>query len=509
MDRGVAHDPLEAPRGVDDAPRVGLLVVGLAQLFTGFQALLEGGRAAHDRVGDQLRQAVARPVVVAEHARRVARGGAGEHLAEGDDLRDRLAPVLLGHVAHHALASAHGEVDVDVWHRDPLGVEEALEQQLVAQRVHVGDLQAVRHDRAGRRAAPGAHGDAVLLGVLDEVPDDQEVGVEAHALDHAELHLHALHRLRGRGLAVARAQPLLHTGAQVLALGDPLGGGEARDQLLAELDLHPAALGDLQGVGDRLGPLREGLGHLRAVAQVELVGVEGELGGGDRALGLHAQECGVVVVVLTAQVVHVARAHQAPADFLRDAFDPLVALLLGGESVLLQLEVDVLGAEDSKQLVRVGARVAGAIFGEALAEAGGEAAGERDHPLGVAGDLLEVDGRLAPLQALQEAGGGELDEVAVASVVGGEQREVVALDPSRSPSWVGPLGRIGSTYGGRCVIVHKVDLAADDRLDAVLGARLVQLHRAVHHAVVGQSQGGLFELRGAGGERVDLAGAVE
>ena len=70
----------------------------------------------------------------------------------------------------------------------------------------------------------------------------------------------------------------------------------------------------------------------------------------------------------------------------------------------------------------------GAVFGEALAEARGEAAGERDHALGVARDLLQVDGRLAALQPLQEAGGGELDEVAVAGVVGGQQREVVALD---------------------------------------------------------------------------------
>ena len=52
---------------------VGLLVVGLAQRLAGLQAVLEGRRAAHDRVGDQLRQAVADAVVVAEHARRVAR----------------------------------------------------------------------------------------------------------------------------------------------------------------------------------------------------------------------------------------------------------------------------------------------------------------------------------------------------------------------------------------------------------------------------------------------------
>ena len=59
------------------------------------------------------------------------------------------------------------------------------------------------------------------------------------------------------------------------------------------------------------------------------------------------------------------------------------------------------------------------------------------------------------------------------------------------------------------MVVDEVDLAADDRLDAVLRARLVQLDGAVHHAVVGQRQGRLVERRGALRERVDLARAVE
>ncbi len=68
---------------------------------------------------------------------------------------------------------------------------------------------------------------------------------------------------------------------------------------------------------------------------------------------------------------------------------------------------------------------------------------------------------------------------------------------------------IGSIGGGGSVIVHEIYLAADDRLDAVLGTRLVELHRAVHHAVIGETECRLLELSGALGERVDLAGAVE
>ena len=87
---------------------------------------------------------------MAEHSGGVPRRGPREHLAEGDDLRDRLLAVLVGDVLDHLLPAAHREVDVDVGHRNSLGVEEALEQQVVAQRVDVSDLQAVG-DQSSRR----------------------------------------------------------------------------------------------------------------------------------------------------------------------------------------------------------------------------------------------------------------------------------------------------------------------------------------------------------------------
>ena len=238
VDRVVADDPLEPLGDVDDPFRVGLGVVGPFQLLARLQAFLEGGAAAHDRLRDLLGEAVAAAVVEAEHAGGVAGRRARRHLAEGDDLGDRLAAVLLADVADHPLAPADREVDVDVRHRFAPGVEEALEDQALGERVEVGDLEHVGDDRARRRAAAGADGDAVLLGVADEVPDDQEVGGEAHLLDHAELELHPLDRLGRRRVAVA--------GAQALA-GDPpqhrlrllaVLGRVARQQQAAELDLE-------------------------------------------------------------------------------------------------------------------------------------------------------------------------------------------------------------------------------------------------------------------------------
>jgi len=64
------------------------------------------------------------------------------------------------------------EVDVDVGHGDAIGVQEALEQQSVLQRIQFGDAQGVGDHRARGRSTTRTHADAVLLGVAHEVGDD-------------------------------------------------------------------------------------------------------------------------------------------------------------------------------------------------------------------------------------------------------------------------------------------------------------------------------------------------
>ncbi len=133
-----------------------------------------------------------------------------------------------------------------------------------------------------------------------------------------------------------------------------------------------------------------------------------------------------------------------------------------------------------------------AVGDDPLAEAAGEAAREGDDPLAVLRDDREVDGRLAAVQAVEEARARELDEVAVADVARRDEREVVVLVAS-----------------ARRLVVDEVDLAADDRLDAVLAGGEVVLDGAVHDPVVGETQRRLAERRRPRGEGIDLARPVQ
>ena len=99
-------------------------------------------------VRDGLGDPVDLTVRVAEDPADVADGRPRQHRAEGDDLGDVVLAVLAPDVGDDLLAPAVLEVDVDVGHRHPVRVEEALEGQLVEDRVDRGDAQRVGHDRA-------------------------------------------------------------------------------------------------------------------------------------------------------------------------------------------------------------------------------------------------------------------------------------------------------------------------------------------------------------------------
>ena len=147
VDGVLADEPFERPGQVDDLARRLVGVVLLPERLAGLEAALE--RLAGP-FRDELRDAVDDAVRHLEHAAGVADGRAGGHRPEGDDLRHAVAPVLLGDVVDDSLAAVHGEVDVHVRQVLAGRVEEALEEQVVLDRVDLGDVEAVRGEACRR-----------------------------------------------------------------------------------------------------------------------------------------------------------------------------------------------------------------------------------------------------------------------------------------------------------------------------------------------------------------------
>ena len=86
-----------------------------------------------------------------------------------------VVPVAAAHIVDDLVAAVVAEIDVKVGHTDPLGVQKPLEQQIVFDRVDVGDAERVGGETARARTAPRSDRDILTFRVADKIVDDQIV----------------------------------------------------------------------------------------------------------------------------------------------------------------------------------------------------------------------------------------------------------------------------------------------------------------------------------------------
>ncbi len=211
---------------------------------------------------------------MSEHAANITHDGLRRHRTVGDDLRDTVTAVLLRNILDDPVAAIHAKIHVEVGHRDAFGIQEALEQEVILQRIDVGDAEAVGHQRAGTGAAARTDGHAVLARPPDEVGDDEEVAGEAHLTDHIEFLLQALAivgHLRFGHDGEAFFQAIRGFDANEVFRGDTARHRVRRQAGFAQFQHQAATASDLHRIDERLGHVREQHSHFLRRAQVLLL----------------------------------------------------------------------------------------------------------------------------------------------------------------------------------------------------------------------------------------------
>ena len=305
---------------------------------------------------DPLRPGVLLPDAVPECLGHVADRGAWPVGDDVGDLSRVASPVLLVDVLDDLLAAAGVDVDIDVGFLVAGRRQETLERQLVLDRVDRGDPECVA-DRGVRRRPATLAQDPFVVGELNDVMHDQEVAREVLLLNHLELLVQPLVRVRKlwilrRSVALAGTTPgeLPQPAHQVVAVGGlqvwQLRGGrpQRERELGGEVGCplnHP--------VVRREQPL-----HLGARPQVRLAGHRQPTVQLVQATpGTHGSERHCQPPPVRSSVMDIICRDCRYTGFLRDLPECVVAFMVERVAMGIKLADDVLLAEQRLQPVEL------------------------------------------------------------------------------------------------------------------------------------------------------------
>ena len=503
MHTGVAHQAFQLLGGVDQLFGLRLGFVGRSQRRRILQRLAERDvQRRRNHLADALNFGVRN----VHRAAGILDRGLGCHGAEGNDLRHLVAAVLLGDVFDDFAAPVHAEVDVDVGQADALGIQEALEQQLVLQRIDVGDAQRVGDQRSCSRSAARPNRNVALLGVADEVPDDEEVSGELHLPDHLDLARQTLLVILQRvlqpahGLELAQdVQPLAKAlAADMLeVVGDRVARRhfELRKRVVNFFQPHIAALGNLQRARQHPLVSREHLPHLGSALHEELVAVELQaVGVVDRLARLNADHHVLGVRVVLAEIVAVVGGDQRHVEVLLQLQQVRLNSLFVGNALVLNLQIEIALPENVLVSYSGFARGVVLAFGQVLRNFALQTRRQADQSLRVFGEKFLADARLV-IEAVQRRLGNDPDQIAIALVVLRQHDEMVVA--------------VAFGRGAMIFLLADVELATQDRLDARFFGGVDEPDRAEDVAVVGHGDRRHVEFLDALDQALDLASAVE
>ena len=266
--------------------------------------------------------------------------------------------------------------------------------------------------------------------------------------------------------------------------------------VVAELEVEIALVHDLLGDVAGFGDIRKDLPHLLFGLQIELVvGEAHAVGIGIVGFRADAQQHVVSRRILLIDIVGVVGGDEGDVQLLGQLLEHGVDLLFFVQPLILDLQVKVALAEAVLQPERLFPRPFVVVLHQAVLNLARKACGQGDEALAVSRQQFVVYPGFI-VEACFIGFGYDLDEVFVAGLVFRQQDEMPLVLVQHG---------VLVEAGARC----RVDLAADDGLNACLLALLVELHAAKHHAVVRDGQGGLAELLGPGDQLIDARGAVQ
>ena len=243
-----------------------------------------------------------------------------------------------------------------------------------------------------------------------------------------------------------------------------------------------AAFANMQCVRDRLREIAEHLPHFSRRFKIQFRQIPHSAFVLHHFAGADTKHHVVRLVIASAEKMHVIRRHEGNAQVSRNLHQRDVAHLLLFHSVIVQFHEEIFRAENI-------AIFHGALFCfldvvrlNCAVDFPRKTAAQPDQTFRARGQHLLVDSRRV-MKPIQMRCGHQLHEVAIASFIFGQQREVICRFPAR---------RRPVLVRSRC----DINLTAYDRFDPGALRLLVEFNRAKQIAVVSHRHGGHPKFRG-------------
>ena len=391
--RRVPGHSLQAHGCVDERFHPLVAVVHFLELVGNLHGLRQ--RQVQRHGGYQLGHHIRLRVGEVQRPANVPDGAPGGHGTEGDNLGNMIRTVFLHDVFHDLTPTFRAEIRIEIRHTHPFRVEEPLENEVILHGVDFRDVHTICHNGSRAGAAPRTHGNAVDLGIVNEVPDDEIVVYITHPTDNADLIFQPLPVCFGR-VWIPLCKALGAQLAEIFLVRIPLRHGIGGQMVFVEGKVQIAPLGNADGVLKGFLAAGEQPFQLVLAFEVEFLGLEFHPVGVVHGLsGLDAQQDVLHFRVLFAQIVGVVGHYQGQSQLPGKSLDALIHRPLLRNTVILQFQEEIPLPENAGHFFCVFLRGIVIFFHQILGDCTGKARGQGDQPLVVLPEQRKIDSWLA------------------------------------------------------------------------------------------------------------------
>ena len=409
----VTRQALYALRKVNQLLDLRARVVRLTEVLAAVQRLLQrNAQLTRNQLGDFVDLTIAHAQSLAD----VAHCRARLQCTEGNNLRHTLLSVTAHYIIQHLIALYIAEVGINIRHADAFRIQKAFEQQMVTQRFNISYTQQIGHDTACGTATSRTDRNIMAAAIIDEVPYNEEVAGVAHSVDDVQLKIQTLAYLLIHNL-VALRQGLLAQVAQIAHGIKALRHRELRQQQMAELHLHVAAVSNFIGIAQSLRTIAEQCLHLIIAFQIIAVVVEAHtIRLINRARRLDAQQNILRRGILLLHIMQIVCRHQTKTELLRQLLQLRADLVLLIKVMVLNFQKVVFLAENVYIFLNAATCSLQVVLQNHLRHLAGNAGTEADNALVIGTQHVLVYAWFI-IKALQLTNADNFHQVMVACIV--------------------------------------------------------------------------------------------